>query len=231
MILVARGADKLNALAEKLADKYGVRVSVQPADLSQAGSARELALALRRQGQQVDILVNCAGVLEHGAFADTAAEDHQRMVQLNVAGLTDVLARFLPAMVARQSGRIMNVSSITAFQPVPSLATYAATKAYVLSLSEALAEELRSTGITVTALCPGFTATSMLAGAGDVADRVPSILVGDVEKVARSGYKACMKGTPITVPGSLNLINTLFARAMPKWLIRRIAGAVGRSTL
>ena len=231
LILVARGADNLKALAAKLSAKYDVQVSVQPTDLSQTGSAEALALAIQREGPEVDILVNCAGVLEHGAFIDIKAEDHQRIVQLNVAGLTDVLARFLPAMVARKSGRIMNVSSITAFQPVPSLATYAATKAYVLSLSEALSEELRDTGVTVTALCPGFTATNMLAGAGDIANEVPSILVGDVGEVARSGYKACMEGAPIAVPGKLNLINTVVARALPKWLMRRIAGAVGRSTL
>ncbi len=229
LILVARGADNLNALADKLVASYQVMVSVQPTDLSQAGSAEGLALTLQREGLPVDILVNSAGVLEHGAFADVAPADHQRIVQLNVAGLTDVLAQFLPAMVARKSGRIMNVSSVTAFLPVPGLATYAATKAYVLSLSEALADELRGSGITVTALCPGFTATSMLAGAGAVGENMPSILVGDVETVARKGFKACMKGSPIVVPGTINLVSTLLMRALPKWLVRRAAGLTWRS--
>ena len=231
MIIVARGVEKLNQLADELTAKYKVNVSVRPADLSQTGSAESLARALRLEGRQVDILVNSAGVLEHGAFTDISPEDHQRIVQLNVAGLTDVLARFVPDMVARQSGRIMNVSSFTAFQPVPSLATYAATKAYVLSLSEALAEELRSADVTVTALCPGFTATNMLAGAGAVGDQVPSLLVGDVEEVARNAFKACMTGKSIAVPGALNLTATLIARITPKWMIRRLVGVLGRSTL
>ena len=231
LILVARGVDALNSLAAKLSAEHDVKLRIESADLSQAGSAAGLAQSLHSENIEVDILINCAGVLEHGAFTDIKAKDHQRIVQLNVAGLTDMLAYFLPAMVARKSGRIMNVSSITAFQPVPSLATYAATKAYVLSLSEALSEELRGVGVTVTALCPGFTATNMLAGAGTVANDVPSIMVGDVKKVARTGFEACMNGRPLVVPGTINLLNTVISRALPKWLIRRIAGRVGHSTL
>jgi short-subunit dehydrogenase len=134
-------------------------------------------------------------------------------------------------LVARESGRVLNVASIAAFQPFPSLATYAATKAYVLSLSEALAEELRGTGVTVTALCPGVTATNMVASAGSATDKLSSMLIGDVEKVAREAVKACMNGTPIVVPGSLNLAGTLIARATPKWLVRRLTGVMGRSTI
>ena len=125
----------------------------------------------------------------------------------------------------------MNVASIAAFQPLPSMSTYAATKAYVLSLSEALGEELRGSGVTVTALCPGITATNMMAEVGSVADSLPSMLVGDVEKVAREAFAACMKGTPVIVPGTLNLATTLVMRATPKWLVRRLTGAAGRSTL
>ena len=231
LILVARSVDKLDTLADELASEHEVMVSVRPADLSQAGSAEGLAKALRREGLHADILINSAGVLEHGAFVDISPEDHQRMVQLNVAGLTDILAYFVPDMVARKSGRILNVASIAAFQPLPSLSTYAATKAYVLSLSEALGEELRGSGVTVTALCPGITATNMMAEVGSVADSLPSMLVGDVEKVAREAFAACMKGTPVIVPGTLNLATTLVMRATPKWLVRRLTGAAGRSTL
>jgi len=231
MILVARSADKLDKLADELASKHSVMVSVRPADLSQAGSAEGLAKALRREGQQVDILINNAGVLVHGAFVDISPEDHQRMVQLNVAGLTDILTHFVPDMAARQSGRILNVASSSAFQPVPSLSTYAATKAYVLSLSEALGEELRGSGITVTAMCPGVTSTNMMADVGSVAESLPSVLISDVEDVAREGFKACMNGTPIVVPGKLNLAGTLVVRATPKWLVRRLVGMAGRSTL
>ncbi len=231
LILVARGADNLDRLAEQLISKHAVSVAVRPTDLSQAGSVRKLAKNLDKDGYEVGILVNNAGVLEHGAFITMAPEDHQRMVHLNVAGLTDMLVQFLPGMVERGAGRVLNVASIAAFQPFPSLATYAATKAYVLSLSEALAEELRGTGVTVTALCPGVTATSMVAGVGSAADALPSMMIGDVEKVALEAFRACLKGTPIVVPGTLNLAGTLAARATPKWLVRRLTGLVGRSTL
>lgn len=231
LILVARSADKLEVLADALVSQHEVTVSVRPMDLSKSSGAESLARALQREGLQVDILVNNAGVLEHGAFIDISPEDHQRMVQLNVAGLTNILVNFVPDMVSRQSGRILNVASTAAFQPIPSLSTYAATKAYVLSLSEALAEELRGAGITVTALCPGVTNTNMMADIGSVAERMPSVLVGDVEDVARKAFAACMKGVPIVVPGKINLAGTLAMRATPKWLVRRLLGAVGRSTL
>jgi len=231
MILVARSVDKLDQLADELAGEHDVMVSVRPADLSEPGSAQSLAKVLHREGQAVDILVNNAGVLEHGMFVDMALEDHQRMLHLNVAGLTEILASFLPDMVSRESGRILNVASVAAFQPVPSLATYAATKAYVLSLSEALAEELRGSGVTVTALCPGVTETNMMAANESVAERLPSMLVGDVEKVAREAFRACMKGKTIVVPGTLNLAGTLALRNTPKWLVRRLMGLAGRSTL
>lgn len=231
LILVARSADKLEALADQLAEEHGTMVAVRPADLSQQGSSQALAHSLEREGQPVDVLVNNAGVLEHGAFVEMDPEYHQRMIQLNIAGLTDLLAYFLPAMLERGAGRVLNVASIAAFQPFPSLATYAATKAYVLSLSEALSEELRGSGVTVTTLCPGVTATNMMASAGAVAESLPSMLVGDVEEVAREAYRACMKGKTIVVPGSLNLAGTLAARSTPKWLVRRLTGLMGRSTL
>jgi short-subunit dehydrogenase len=231
LILVARSADKLEQLADELASEHDVTVSVRPVDLAEAGSAESLARSLQRKGQQVDILVNNAGVLEHGAFIDIPPQDHRRMLQLNVVGLTDILLHFVPDMVARGSGRVLNVASTAAFQPVPSLSTYAATKAYVLSLSEALGEELRGTGVSVTTLCPGVTDTNMVAQAGSFADSLPSMLIGDVEKVAKEAYRACMKGTPIVVPGAINLAGTVAARVVPKWLMRRLVGVAGRSTL
>ena len=203
-------------------------------DLSVPGSARALARSLDRAGLQIDILVNNAGVLEHGAFAGMAPEAHQRMIQLNVAALTDMVSWFLPPMCERGSGRIMNVASIAAFQPFASLATYAATKAYILSLSEALHEELRDNGISVTALCPGITDTHMidpLRESGSGARLIPGVLVSDVESVAREGYAACMKGIPIVVPGAMNKLGTLVSRSTPKWLTRRITGVIGKASM
>jgi len=137
-------------------------------------------------------------------------------------------------MLKRGHGRILNVASIGAFQPVPSLATYAATKAYVLSLTEALAEELKDSGVTITALCPGITATGMLTGAAETNPqlaKLPGFIVGDVDAVADDGYRACMKGKVIKVPGAVNLSATVAGRATPKWLLRRISGTLFRKAL
>jgi short-subunit dehydrogenase len=233
LILVARSEDKLEKLADELAAEHNVAVSVRPMDLSKKGSASRLARGLEREGYPVDVLVNNAGVLQHGAFVDMSPADHQRIVQLNVAGLTDMLAHFLPTMVERGSGRVLNVASIASFMPVPSLATYAATKAYVLSLGEALAEELRGSGVTVTTLCPGVTDTHMMdeAMAGSEKLKLPGLMVGDPAAVAREGFRACMKGETIVVPGTINQALTLTARTTPKWLLQRLTGLMGRSTL
>jgi hypothetical protein len=234
LVLVARRADKLAALAQQLQRAHGVEVRVQPADLAQPGAAAVLAKALARQRIAVDVLVNNAGVLEQGAFCDIGAARHQELIALNVAGLTAMLAEFLPGMRQRGWGRVLNVASIAAFQPVPTLATYAATKAYVLSLNEALSEELKGSGVTVTALCPGITATPMI-GQATLADRpmsqLPGFLVGDAAAVAAEGYRACMRGEVIRVPGLLNLAGTLASRATPKWLLRGLSGALVRRGL
>lgn len=229
LILVARSGRSLAELAEALVEEHGVRVNVRPTDLSVPGAAGELADELRREGEEIGILVNNAGVLVQGPFVEMAPEDHQRMVQLNVAGLTDMLANFLPDMAERGSGRVLNVASMASFVPAPTLATYAATKAYILSLSEALVEELRDSGVTVTTLCPGFTETNMLSDTRSAAKKLPRFMVGDAEEVARSGYRACMAGAAIEVPGNLNLAETLVSRSLPKWLVRRLMGLVGRT--
>ena len=234
LVLVARSADKLATLAKRVAAAHKVRVTVAPADLSRPGSAKGLATKMRWARRAIDVLVNCAGVLEHGAFVAKPAARHQEQIDLNVSAPTAMLANFLPAMVERGRGRILNVASIAAFQPVPSLATYAATKAYVLSLTESLSEELDGTGVTVTALCPGITATHMLAAASaasPVLTRLPAFVISDVEAVANSGYRACMNGDVIDVPGAVNQAAMLAGRVMPKWMLRNISGAIGRTSL
>lgn len=231
LVLVARSADKLKALAAALSARHGVKVRVEPADLSKAGAAETLAARLKRSRVPVDVLVNNAGVLAQGQFAAMSAASHQRMIDLNISGLTAMLSAFVPAMVERGSGRVLNVASIASFQPVPSLATYAATKAFVLSLTESLSEELRGSGVSITALCPGITATGMLdqaARANPQVSRIPGFLIGDVSDVARQGFEACMKGDVICVPGVVNQAAMLASRSTPKWLLRRISGLLGR---
>lgn len=233
LMLVARSEDKLESLAQQLEAETQVRVWVEPADLSRRGVAKKLAATVSKQGIEVDILVNCAGVLEHGHFAQMSPATHESLINLNVSGLTVMLSHFLPPMVERGKGRILNVASIAAFQPVPSLAIYAATKAYVLSLTESLSEELAGTGVSMTALCPGITATNMVSTAQEKSGglKIPSFVIGDVKDVAAQGYRACLKGEVICVPGTVNLATTVTGRAMPKWLLRRISGVMGRYSL
>lgn len=231
LVLVARSADKLAALAGSLSAEHGVKVQVQPADLAQPDAAPALARALKRRRLAIDVLVNNAGVLELGDFVAMGAEPQRRVIDLNVAGLTAMLSAFLPEMVRRGHGRVLNVASIAAFQPVPRLATYAASKAYVLSLTESLAEELAGSGVSITALCPGVTATPMMSGAARSAPKLgslPSLMVGEADAVADDGYKACMAGEVICVPGAVNQVATLVTRATPRALLRKVAGAMAR---
>lgn len=231
LVLVARSADKLQALAAALTAAHGVKAWVVPADLALPGAAAGLAAAMKRARRPIDVLVNNAGVLQHGPFIGMAPADHQRLIDLNISGLTAMLAQFVPTMVARGQGRVLNVASIAAFQPVPSLATYAATKAYVLSLTESLSEELQGSGVSITALCPGITATQMLAAASQASPalgQLPSALVGSAEDVADEGFEACMAGEVIRVPGMLNRAGVVAGRATPKWLLRKLSGALVR---
>ena len=234
LVLVARSAGKLRDLAAELHDAYGVTATVVPADLLKAGAVKKLHTTLTTKKIEIDVLVNNAGMLEIGSFVKIPHARQMDQIKLNVLGLTDLTHTFLPGMLARKSGRILNVASIAAFQPVPSLATYAATKAFVLSLTEALSEELKGTGVTVTALCPGLTATDMVGRAqteSAAAAKLPDMLISDVESVAREGYEACQKGEVIRVPGIMNQAAMLMSRSTPKWLVRAIAGAMGRMAI
>jgi uncharacterized protein len=231
LILVARSADKLAQRAAELKTRYGIRAWPIAADLSIPGAAAKLHTALKRSRRPIDVLVNNAGVLEHGAFVDMPSQRHEEIIALNVGGLSAMLAQFLPPMVARGEGRVLNVASIAAFQPIPMLATYAASKAYVLSLTESLAEELVGSGVSMTALCPGVTATPMLTGAqagSQELTKLPRLVVGDVKDVAQQGFQACMRGDVICVPGILNQAAVVAGRATPKWLLRRMSGVVTR---
>lgn len=234
LVLVARSEDKLQALAAELEQRHQVKVLALPTDLSEPDAAERLAATLKRRRRVMDVLVNCAGVLEQQAFAHMQAAAHQAIIDLNISALTAMLAHFLPGMLERRSGRVLNVASIAAFQPVPLLATYAASKAYVLSLTESLSEELKGSGVTITALCPGITATNMLTGATQANQqlgRLPAFLIGNVNAVARQGFEACMRGDVICVPGVINRAATLASRGTPKWLVRRVGGMLARKSV
>ena len=231
LVLVARTRNTLARLAKKLVDQYSIQVWVEPLDLSKRTAAKKLAASLAEQDIEIEILVNNAGVLEHGSFIEIGVTAHQRLIDLNISGLTSMLDHFLPQMVQRGSGRVLNVASIASFQPVPTLATYAATKAYVLSLTESLSEELKESGVTITALCPGITATNMVSAVQQSSpelNKIPGFAIGDVDDVAAQGFQACFKGDVICVPGTLNLAMSVGGRAVPMWFLRRVSGIVGR---
>lgn len=231
LVLVARSGAKLEQLARQLAAEHGIKAWAAPTDLAQDGAAQQLATKMQRARRTIDVLINNAGILEHGAFAAMPAQRHRALIRLNVEALTDMLAAFVPPMVTRGHGRVLNVASIAAFQPVPSLATYATTKAYVLSLTESLAEELQGSGVSVTALCPGITATAMLDKAAQTDARLgalPAFVIGSADAVAEQGLQACLRGTVLCVPGTLNRAVTLAGRVAPRWMVRRIGGAVVR---
>lgn len=233
LVLVARRAAQLTELAEALAQRHGVRALALPTDLARPGAVPALAEALRRRRLRIDVLVNNAGVLHQGAFTRMKPEQQRAMVDLNVAAFTELLVHFVPPMRRRGHGRVLNLASIAAFQPVPSLATYAATKAYVLSLSESLGQELAGSGVTVTALCPGITDTGMLEGARRANARLtqlPDLMVSDAEAVAEAGYQACLRGEALRVAGAFNEALTLASRVAPRWLLRQAGRSLARRT-
>jgi len=229
LVLVARGEAALEEVAQALREAHGVAVDVIATDLACPGAPAALAQALRRRRRPIDVLVNCAGVVRQDAFVAQDAAAHQRLVDLNVSALTAMLAAFVPGMVARGAGRVLNVASIAAFHPAPGLAVYAASKAFVLSLTESLAEELRGTGVTATVLCPGITATAMLDRASarrPSLRELPSALVGDADEVAEAGHRACLAGEVVVVPGAINRAIAVAARLAPQGLVREVAGFV-----
>src|SRR5271163_4059267 len=184
LILVARSADKLRQLASELEKAHGTRSLILATDLTEPGAPAYVLDQTTRAGIHVDALVNNAGFGQYGFFVENDLEECLRQIQLNVTALTHLTHLYLPAMVGRQSGRILNVASTAAFQPGPLMAVYFATKAYVLHLSEALANELQETGVTVTCLCPGATVTEFHKRAKATGMRMLKVGAMDAHTVA-----------------------------------------------
>jgi short-subunit dehydrogenase len=227
LILVARREDRLQELAKTLKKKYGADVRVIAADLAAMGAAQQLVDSIHSQGLVIDTLINNAGFGENGLFADSDPARNSQMLHLNIIALTELTRLALPDMQARQHGRILNVASIVAYQPCPRFAIYAASKAYVLSFSEALHVEVADQGIKVTALCPGSTATEFHDVAQNEHARVNQVPKDSAADVALAAYKALNRGERSLVTGWINKPVPLMVRITPKsalmWAADRMA--------
>jgi short-subunit dehydrogenase len=220
LVLVARRLDRLEALAAELGNARAVAM-----DLAALGAAARLLADVAKAGEQVEILVNNAGFGLRGLVAELDAARLREMIDLNIGTLTDLCRAVAPQMVARRSGSILNVASTGAFQPGPGMAVYFATKAFVLSFTEALHEELKPHGVKVTALCPGPTRTEFGSVAGFTSDRFDRLSM-DSGPVVEAGLKGLDRNRAIVITGALNKIIAQSTRFAPRSVVRRIAGAL-----
>ena len=229
LVLVARRKDKLDQLAAELGQAHGVRATVLASDLTDAAAPAALVEKVGAAGIEVEFLVNNAGFGSNGAFHELDEKRELDMIQVNVTALVQLTRRLLPAMVARKSGRILNIGSTAGFVPGPFMADYYATKAYVISFTEAIAFELRGTGVTATVLCPGATATEFAAVAGSDKSSLFKSGVADAVSVARHGYRAMMAGRVVAIPGARNKVLIQSLRVSPRAAIRSIAAGLNRT--
>lgn len=224
LVLVARSEDRLRELSAGLAGEFGIRAEVLAADLTRPDAPAEIAESLAGQGVQVDVLVNNAGFGAHGQVARIGVKRQLDIIEVNIAALTRLTAMFLPGMLERRHGAVLNVASTAAFQPGPNQAVYCASKAYVLSFTEALAEETRGSGVRVSCLAPGATDTQFAAQAdmaGTLAFRLGMMSAGPV---ARAGYSGLRQGKTLVIPGLLNRAMAMSVRLVPRALVTRVAG-------
>lgn len=227
LVLVARRAEKLTELRDGLVARHpGLLVDVAAADLSVPGSADELASKVRDLGRTIDVLINNAGVGLHGDFAEQDASANAAQVQLNCVTLVELTALFLPAMVQAQHGVILNVASTAAFQPIPGMAVYGATKAFVLSFTEALWQETKGSGVRVLALCPGATETEFFSRTGE------DFLTGGRQtprEVVDTALAALDKSTPTVVSGLKNALLSYGYRFTPRRVMLEVSQRLVRS--
>jgi short-subunit dehydrogenase len=224
LVIVARRAERLASLRAELGGES--RVLALPADLAQPGAVGRLRDELQRRGIGIDLLVNNAGIGSSGRYADEEPRTTDAIVALNVRAAAELLRAFLPEMLARRQGAVINVCSMSAFQPVPFLATYAASKAFLLSLSESVAEELRGSGVTLQALCPGLVQTEFQARAGTDKVRFNDTPSMSPEFVAESSLRALAAGRSLVIPGWRDRFMVQLQRLAPRVLVRRAAAGL-----
>jgi short-subunit dehydrogenase len=221
LVLVARRRERLDELARELGKARAVAL-----DLSRAGAAARLMADIHANGETVDLLVNNAGFGLIGRFAELDAKRQRQMIDLNVGALTDLCRAVAPTMIERKSGSILNIASTAAFQPGPRMAVYFATKAFVLSLSEALHEELKPHGVEVSCLCPGPTRTEFGDVAGFGGNGLFDRFAMDADEVVEAGLKALDRNRAVVVTGWMNKIGAAGTRFAPRAVVRKVAGAI-----
>lgn len=231
LILVARRRKRLEEIASELKSQYGVQAWALDLDLSKQGAGQELFQRVQALNVDVEFLVNNAAFGSGGLFKDLPVQGELQMIDLNVRALVEATYYFLPQMLRRKSGKILNVGSIAGFQPGPYMNTYSATKAFVNSFSEGLSEELKGTGVTCTLLAPGYTATEFAKTAELNHAAEANFIKATPAEVANDGYRAMMGGASLKVSGLFNFLGTQSLRLAPRFLVRRIAGQLNRQQL
>lgn len=223
LVLVARNQESLSTIKEEITSKHAVSVEIIAKDLTEDGSGRFVYDFVSSKNITIDVLVNNAGFGNYGLFIETSWKKEWPMMELNMIALTELSKHFAQSMVLRGSGKILNVASTAAFLPGPLMAVYYATKAYVLSFSEALSNELEDTGVTVTILCPGPTQSQFQASASMENSRlVKNRSLPLARDVAEYGFRALMNGKVIAIPGIKNKIQTWAPRFLPRSIVRKI---------
>jgi uncharacterized protein len=227
LVLVARSKDKLDDLKKELEQKHKVSVYTFVKDLSLQGAAKEIYDDLENKSISIDYLVNNAGFGDFGLFAESDWNKQEQMINLNVIALAHLTRLFLPDMINKGSGKILNIASTASFQPGPTMSVYFATKAFVLSFSEAVNNEVRKYGITVTALCPGDTLSGFRAAASMNGSKLPDRKnIPTSREVAEYGYRVMMKGKVVAIHGLKNIILANSVRFAPRSLVVKIARKV-----
>jgi short-subunit dehydrogenase len=223
MVLVARSSDKLREVKDDLLSQFGVKVIILSKDLSNPKAPQEIYDELKKEAVNIDILVNNAGFGGAGKFSETSLNRELDMMTVNMTVPVMLTKLFLPGMIERKKGRILNVASTAGFVPGPFMSIYYATKAFVLSFSEALTNELKGTGVTVTALCPGPTRTGFQKEANVESSRLFSFYVSNAEDVAKAGYKGLMNKKAVVIPGIFNKLLIQSVRFSPRRAVTAVA--------
>jgi short-subunit dehydrogenase len=223
LVLVARRRERLDELARELVAAHGTTCMVVTADLATPGAGQRIADQVQAAGRTIDFLVNNAGFGRRGPFAQSDVRPQLEMIDVNVRALVELTRLFLPGMLQRRQGRILNIASMAGFVPGPFMATYYASKAFVLSFTEAMAGELRGTGVTATASCPGPTSTEFGEVAGSSKSNLFKRHVADAASVARHGYRAMLAGTVVAIPGLQNKLSVQSVRIAPRAAVRAIS--------